>query len=230
MMKKLSCIIPTITMILLSVFVKAQSIDLNKYKLMFQGKQITFSQLDSLAKVYPSFSLQKDESTNPPILTVIPLTLDSLNSMKSKEDSVAASWRGKNLPIFTAKDINGKKISSDNLKGKIVVINLYFTHCSPCLREIPELNKLTEEYKGKEIVFIALAPDKKSEVLAFLKKHPFKYIQISDAEKLQKKTFQVQSWPTHIIADSNGIICYYNQGYKETTISEIKESLSGLLK
>jgi peroxiredoxin len=220
------------TALLLMCFsiVKAQGIDLRKYKLIFNGKEISLSQMDSLVKLYPSFTFQKEESTTPPTIIVIPETREHLDRMKVKEDSVAASWMGRSLPSFSTHDINGIKISSDNLKGKIVVINLYFTHCTPCLGEIPELNKLVQENKGKNVVFIALAPDKKGDVLSFLKKHPFKYTQISDADELQKTNFQVQSWPTHIIVDANGIIRYYNQGYKETTISEMKATLSDLLK
>jgi thiol-disulfide isomerase/thioredoxin len=47
----------------------------------------------------------------------------------------------------------------DQARGDIVLINLWATWCAPCLREIPELLRLQEEYQGKGFRLIAVAMD-----------------------------------------------------------------------
>ena len=58
------------------------------------------------------------------------------------------NWiRGKEMPYLSLKIISGEKIETQNLKGKVIVINLWFTTCYPCILELPALNRLVEEYK-----------------------------------------------------------------------------------
>ncbi len=207
---------------------KAQSFNLKDYKLMFKGAEISIAQLDSLQKVYPSFSFQKDISTTPPTLKIIPLTKEDLEKMRIEKEAKNNTWIGKKIEPFEVIDINNHKVSSEALKDKIIVLNFYFTACGPCIREMPELNQLVHQYKGKDVVFIALALDKAEKVKAFLKEHPFEYTQIPDSDSLTQK-FKISSWPTHIIVDRKGIINYYTQGFQENTINDLKSQLNKLV-
>jgi thiol-disulfide isomerase/thioredoxin len=51
-----------------------------------------------------------------------------------------------------AVDIYGRPIRISDYRGKWVVINYWATWCSPCIAEIPDLNKLARYYKGKVVV------------------------------------------------------------------------------
>ena len=61
---------------------------------------------------------------------------------------------------FSAKDLDSNEVKSDALfKGaKVTVVNLWATWCGPCVRELPELQKLKEDYadKGVQVVGILL--------------------------------------------------------------------------
>jgi len=60
---------------------------------------------------------------------------------------------------FKTTDINDNKVNTKNLGGKIIVLNFWFIKCPPCIREMPELNKITETYKSdSSVVFFAIAP------------------------------------------------------------------------
>lgn len=64
-------------------------------------------------------------------------------------------------PLFEIKDLTGKTVHLEALKGKVVVLNFWFVECKPCVSEIPELNELVFDFQKEDIVFMALALKKK---------------------------------------------------------------------
>jgi thiol-disulfide isomerase/thioredoxin len=62
---------------------------------------------------------------------------------------------------YHSKQFQEKRIETKDLEGKVIVINLWFTTCHPCIAELPALNKLVKEYKDKNVVFLGLSTDTK---------------------------------------------------------------------
>lgn len=61
---------------------------------------------------------------------------------------------------FEGTDIEGNTISSDVLsQAKLTMINVWATYCGPCIREMPELGELAEEYDGAEFQIIGIISD-----------------------------------------------------------------------
>ncbi len=118
-------------------------------------------------------------------------------------------WRacleGQTIPVFETRDMHGKRISSAGWKGKIVVINFWFTTCPPCVAEMPAFNRLANEYKNKDVLFLGITFSTKKEVQDFLKKRSFNIIIAPDADSIEK-IFAVQQHPLTFIVDENGVI------------------------
>ena len=76
---------------------------------------------------------------------------------------------GTNAVPFSVTDINGNTYSLDNLNGKIIVMNFWFVECKPCVMEIPELNKIVENYREKDVVFLGFALNDKSSIESVFK-------------------------------------------------------------
>lgn len=94
----------------------------------------------------------------------------------------------------------------NELKGKIVVINFWFTTCAPCVAEMPALNKLKEDYKTKDVVFIAFGRDDTQTIKDFLKSTDFNYHLVSSDFDLTKDYCLIGGWPTNMVLDKNGIV------------------------
>jgi len=111
-------------------------------------------------------------------------------------------------PDFKVETIEGEKVSLNDFRGKVVVLNFWATWCAPCKREIPLLNQLVEKFSNrKDIVFVALTTDSKTRVENFLKTQEFKYLQAFAHGEIFKK-YKVSAIPTHYIIDKEGKIVF----------------------
>lgn len=104
---------------------------------------------------------------------------------------------------FDAVTLKGKHVSLKALQGRIVVLNFWFINCAPCLQEMPGLNQLVDEFRGKDVVFLSFALDSEKALRQFLKDHEFKYQVVPNAAKIAS-SYGVREYPTHIIINAMG--------------------------
>ena len=124
---------------------------------------------------------------------------------------------GKKITYYNLKDIEGNKISVDDLKGKIVVLNFWFIACPPCRKEMPGLNELAFEFARKtDVVFIAIATDKKWTLKDFIKTHPLAYHVIAEGQVFTDR-YRIHTYPTNVVLDKNGIVRFSDEGFSNTT-------------
>jgi GLPGLI family protein len=133
---------------------------------------------------------------------------------------------GEVLSDFETKDVNGNKKTLASYKDKIIVLNFWFTECAPCIKEMPYLNSLTEKYKDKDIVFVSMTFNKQEEVKKFLKKHTFKFENLTDAREIVEG-YGVSSYPLTLIADKNKIIQYVRTGEANEELEVQLNKLTG---
>jgi thiol-disulfide isomerase/thioredoxin len=69
------------------------------------------------------------------------------------------SAQAKRAPNFDAKDLFGQSQKLSRLRGQIVVLSFWATWCGPCQQELPRLSKLSQEYAGKAVQFVAASID-----------------------------------------------------------------------
>lgn len=114
---------------------------------------------------------------------------------------------GKPLPPYQITDLNGQHYSPENTKGKILVLNTWFIHCHACNDEMPDLNKLVIKYKNrKDILFVSLAFDTRSQLKAYLTKKRFDYANVPVDKDYIEKQLNLNMYPTHLVINKNGMI------------------------
>ncbi len=135
--------------------------------------------------------------------------------------------KGNPAPYFSFVDLNGNKISLDNLKGRIVLLDFWATWCSPCLKSIPTLKRCHEKYKD-EVTFIGISLDKDKHVLRkFLKQEKIFWTQYCDGRGWDNKIaklYKVESIPALFLIDRSGIV-YSDKLYPQS----LEGVLEGLL-
>jgi|GEM_PF-1792841 len=157
-------------------------------------------------------------------------TTDNGGEMKLAMSPGNTEWNGKEAPGFEAVDLKGNKVTLEQLKGKVVLINFWFVACRGCVEEMPMLNEIVEAYKDRtDVVFLAPTGfDNKEKSEKFLTKRTFKYNILPDAKNVVD-AYKVQVFPQNFIINKQGQIIYWNIGQqkdtKEKMLAAIEESL-----
>lgn len=126
--------------------------------------------------------------------------------------------RGQAAPDFALKDIDGKTWKLSDLKGKkVVMIDFWATWCNICKREMPILQKVYEEYKGKGVEFFGVAlddADKVKQIRKILDEKGVSYpILIDQDQKVATEVYQLSGpIPYKVVIDKAGVIVYDHVG------------------
>jgi thiol-disulfide isomerase/thioredoxin len=114
-------------------------------------------------------------------------------------------------PDFTFPDINGKKVSLSDFRGKLVYIDFWATWCGPCKRELPHLKKLEEEYHGNpNVVFMSVSTDVSKDYAkwkSFYKTNDLKGVQLfggDDCKKTVLLTYNITGIPRFVLVGKDG--------------------------
>ena len=138
------------------------------------------------------------------------------------------SLRGSTVEKLDLTDIDGNQYSLESLKGKIIVLNFWFTNCAPCIKEMPDLNKMKEKYKSEEVVFFAITFNKKELVMPFLEKTKLDFIVIPNAQKTVDD-FQIKFFPTNILINKEGKVEFINETFVSNGVNIIDDRIEKLL-
>lgn len=103
-----------------------------------------------------------------------------------KYNKIKSLAAGTPSPKFDYENHKGGKTSLESLKGKYVYIDVWATWCGPCRQEIPSLQKVEQQYHGKNIEFVSISIDAKK-----------------DHEKWSKMVTEKQLGGTQLFADSD---------------------------
>ncbi len=117
---------------------------------------------------------------------------------------------------FNLPSLDNKYISSEELKGKYLLVNFWATWCSPCVRELPSLNNLNNIFlENDDFVLIAInIGQDKAVVRKFIdEKTKVDFIVLLD-EKMELSNWNVQAIPTTFLVDKNGKVLYKAEGEK----------------
>lgn len=123
---------------------------------------------------------------------------------------------GKPSPKFNYPNVAGENLSLDDLKGKLVYIDVWATWCGPCIREIPSLKSLAADYKDKDvaIVSISIDPEKDHEKwLNMVKEKDLQGYQIfadKDWHSDFVRDYNIEGIPRFILLDQEGKIILAN--------------------
>jgi len=131
------------------------------------------------------------------------------------------SWgAGKPAPDFSLKDVlQGKDYSLSQFKGKVVMINFFTFFCGPCRDEMPDLNKINNELKGKGLVTLGIALSSDPTQIRFLVKQlGLEYPVLIGNDKVSDAYGSIAVVPTTVIIDKEGNVAQRIEGTRKKEV------------
>ncbi|HEX2574465.1 MAG TPA: TlpA disulfide reductase family protein [Polyangia bacterium] len=112
-------------------------------------------------------------------------------------------------PDFQLQDWANRTVSLSSLRGRVVLLNFWFTQCPPCIAEIPSLEKLVQAEKGKpfSLVTVSVDPDWETVRKFFSKGTPLTVL--LDADKKVPPLYGTEKFPESFLIDRDGKILLY---------------------
>ena len=132
---------------------------------------------------------------------------------------------------FTLITENGIEENFFNTNEKVILLNFWATWCPPCIKEIPDLQKLKKELGSRlEIFFISVDSNFDKVVPKFLKKNKFSKLKVFNDQKLIiSNKFKVRTMPTTIIINKEFKEIYRVVGYVDWQSQKYKSLIKNLL-
>ncbi|MGV4415402.1 TlpA family protein disulfide reductase [Chryseobacterium sp. T1] len=124
-------------------------------------------------------------------------------------------------------DQSGKKVSLEDLKGKVVFINFWATWCGPCIAEMPSVQKLYDKFKdNKDFAFVILeAEGNKAKATKFMQNKKMTLPLYYPAGDFPAEFFR-GSLPTTVILDKQGNIAHITEGMADYSGQDIVDFLN----
>ncbi|SHL27358.1 TlpA family protein disulfide reductase [Flavobacterium chilense] len=116
-------------------------------------------------------------------------------------------------PEIDLPDTKGNSVALSSLRGDIVLVDFWASWCGPCIKEQPELIKLSNTYAGKFSIYSVSMDTKKPLWLAAIAKQKLTWTQVSDLKYWSSPVvgdYKLQSVPLNFLIDKNGIILAKN--------------------
>ena len=106
---------------------------------------------------------------------------------------------------FTLVDLEGNEVALSDYKGKKVFINFWATWCGPCRKEMPDVQKISDEASSDELVILAVnVGESKEDVKHFIDQGEFSFKVLLDGEMEVAAKYGVTAFPTSVLIDENG--------------------------
>lgn len=146
--------------------------------------------------------------------------------------AAASELEGKPAPAFALKDLNDKTVSLKDLKGKVVVLDLWATWCPPCRASLPHLDKLYEETKDKSVAIYAVnLQEEKEDVQAFIKQTNLKTPVLFDKDGAVAQAYKANAIPQTIVIGKDGNVANVFVGYNgEQSAKDLKTAVEQAMK
>jgi peroxiredoxin len=142
------------------------------------------------------------------LLVAIPIILITLKEKGSHSRFIRPLQEGKPAPHFTFPDLDGRKVSLPDFRGKVVLVNIWATWCPPCRDEMPSMQKLYERFKGEhfEILAVNINADGREAVAPFMQQMNLTFPALLDPKEKIRSLYGITGVPESFIVDREGIL------------------------
>ena len=163
------------------------------------------------------------------------LTLTGLDARTSSEAKkfIASPVRAREpfAPDFDFTTKENERMSNASLRGKVVLLDFWGTWCPPCRESIPTTRNVHKKFQGKGLEVIGVSSDDDEDVWrTFIEAQKMDWHEYIDLSGKVIEAFDVDSYPTYVVLDKDGVVRFRQSGYGSMTEGELDDAISHALK
>lgn len=161
-------------------------------------------------KFLPASSIQRSEAAT----IITRMALPDQRVKLETETAPAYTWEGDSSLDFTAQMTDGSSFTLSEQAGKVVLVNFWATWCGPCVRELPDIARLHEEYSSGEQVRIITVNlgESASTVQRFLDRQSYSLPVILDPNRTISGPYNITNIPRTVIFNKDGTVAWDHTG------------------
>lgn len=135
-------------------------------------------------------------------------------------------------PDFALTNLEGNLVRLSDLRGRVVLINLWATWCAPCRVEMPGMENLWRRFRSEGFTILAVSIDKGADaaVRAFVQEKNLSFPVLMDYDQEVERKYPTRIIPTTFVIDKDGLIAARVDGAKNWESEETFEAIEFLLK
>ena len=146
-------------------------------------------------------------------------TMQDLTQANVKADGTFYSPKaGEHFPQFSEKDMDGRTWTNDSVRGRVMVLNLWYSGCGPCRAEMPELSTWKEKFPN--VMFFSATYHDAEIVKRITDKHHFTWTHLVEAKDMMS-WIGTEGFPFTVVVDKQGIVRHAVHGTNETKREEL---------
>ena len=128
---------------------------------------------------------------------------------------------------FTLVALDGEQIRFADLRGKVVLLDFWFSACPPCRKALPQLRRIAKNYDDDSFVLIGVSVDKDlAKLESFVEKEGMDWPHVWDPGHDVAQAFNVTVFPSYLLLDYEGRPVRFAKGWNRRT----EQWLSGAVK
>ena len=134
-------------------------------------------------------------------------------------------------PDFTFTTLEKENISNASVRGKVVLLDFWGTWCPPCRESVPILRNLNKKYSGKAFQLVGVSSDEDEDVWrTYIDAQRMTWSEYIDLSGDVQQAFKIQSFPTYIVLDKDGVVRYRQSGLGDSTQGDLEDAINKALK
>jgi len=134
-------------------------------------------------------------------------------------------------PDFNFVTKENQRINNATLRGKVVLLDFWGTWCPPCRESVPTIKNVKKKFAGKGFELVGISSDDDEDVWrTFVESKQMDWHEYIDLSGDVLQAFNIDSFPTYVVVDKDGVIRYRQSGYGDTTEGELEDAISKALK
>ncbi|CAC9596620.1 hypothetical protein [uncultured Gammaproteobacteria bacterium] len=168
-------------------------------------------------------------SVNPPGPSKLKQIIQKSNKI-SFSDPVLKPYTQKQFISLSLNNLTDEVINLEQYKGKVVLLNFWASWCKPCVKEIPSLVRLSNQFDQKDFQIITInVGESKQQIKEFMQKVTFDLPVLLDHAGVAVRDWGVYAYPSNFLLDKNGVIRYGYRGALEWDGPNIINTIRQLL-